>query len=353
MNNFGLKSITYNKEKLKFIPSYLLNFLEFERGLDDFTPEFPDKYYLYTGRGPSYSSFHIGHIMSLILILEFQKYLKNKIYFMISDDEKIFRDNIMTEKMELNVQKTIKQLNKIGFNDDNTYIHINSKGISEDNYKLIIKLTNTCTINELSKIFGTKKYIGEYFYVFYQLMPCFINPNKQCIVIAGIDQEPFFRLARDIAEKIKYPKPIILYTKNIPGLDGSIKMSTSNLLSNPIFIDDTLETIKYKIMSIKQVGAGTLNELFEFGSNLDKDIPFKIIDIFDTNRHNVDLIKKGYTSGVITDSLEHINLKLIMSEKGIQTRENKTMVTSYGIRIYLINLINGIVSFINIPNSIY
>lgn len=200
-NNFNLKSIEHKHfiNKLNFLPKNLINLLEYHRGLEEFNPDKKENYYLYTGRGPSNASFHIGHIPSLQIILEFQKFLQNKIYFMISDDEKIFRDNISIEEMQKNVDFTINQLYKIGFNKSNTNIQINSNNIDSDKYKIIIKIMNMCNINELENIFGKKSHIGEYFYVFYQLMPCFLY-KAQCI-----DQDPFFRLAKNIAHKLKHP----------------------------------------------------------------------------------------------------------------------------------------------------
>lgn len=343
VDNFGIKTLNNTDIlKLNFLPVNLLNLIESHRGLENFNQIEPHKYYLYTGRGPSQGSFHIGHLLGLELILEFQKFVKNKIYFMISDDEKIFRDKINLEQMNSNVQNTISQLNKLGFNDSNCDIRINSKGINESEYKNIIKLMTMTTINELNKIFGEKTHVGEYFYVFYQLMPCFLDKNKTAIIIAGIDQDPFFRLCRDIAPRIGFAKPIIIYTKNVIGLDGSPKMSTSNINSNPIFIDDTKEIIKQKILNIKYVGAGTLNELFDKGANLENDVPFKLIKIFDKNKDIVKLIEKAYTIGLETDSAEHEELKKYL-DKGLVTR-NKTMLTSFGIRQYLLNLICNIVS---------
>lgn len=335
-NNFNLQSIIPHKNKLSFLPENLLNLLEYHRGLEEFIPEKKEDYYIYSGRGPSNSSFHIGHLPSLQIILEFQKFLQTKIYFMISDDEKIFRDKIDMNIMKKNVDNTLSQLEKIGFNKTNTDIHINSDGIDSEKYKLLIKLMNTCTLNELENTFGKKSHIGEYFYVFYQLLPCFLY-NSQCIVIAGVDQEPFFRLGRHIASKLNHPKPIIIYTKNIPGLNGDEKMSTSKPETYPIFLSDNLNEIKKKIMKITQVGAGTLDELFQNGSDLEKDIPFKLIDIFDNNRHNVELIKKAYTIGI--NETEYELMKNFIDSKGFIKR-NKIMITTYGLRLYLINLID-------------
>lgn len=348
-NQFGLESFEdLDLDKLTFVPINLISTLEFHRGFKEFNVETPEKYYLYTGRGPSFGSFHIGHLLGLNLILEFQKFIKNKIYFMISDDEKMIRDKISTEEMFPNVENTIKQLNKIGFNKDNTIININSYGLDAEQYQLIIKLMSLTTLNQLEHIFGKKNNIGEYFYVFVQLMPCFIEESKQCIIIAGKDQDPFFRLARDLAKRLGRPSPIIIYTKNVPGLDGLDKMSTSIQSTNPIFISDDERTIRNKVSSIKQVGAGTLDELFVKGANLELDIPFRLIELFDKNKFNVELIKKYYQSaqkfnkdmdGGLMEMLE-----LLVGKKGYKIRDNFIVITTFGIRTYLSNLLVKIIT---------
>jgi tryptophanyl-tRNA synthetase len=291
------------------------------------------------------NSLHIGHLLGLEFILELQKFTNNKIYFMISDDEKIYRDKISEDEMKLNVDNTIKQLNKIGFNDSNTSININSHGLSAEQYKIVIKLMSLVTLNKLEHIFGKKDNVGEYFYVFVQLMPCFIENDKQCVIIAGKDQDPFFRLGRDIAKRLGLPAPIVIYTKNVPGLDGSEKMSTSVISSKPIFVSDSEQIIKQKVNSIKKVGAGSLDELFNFGSNLEIDIPFKIIELFDKNELNVNLLRKYYEKAqeiCIEKITENEDLKIISSlvgEKGYMIRGNLIVITTFGIRTYLTKLL--------------
>jgi tryptophanyl-tRNA synthetase len=278
---------------------------------------------------------------------------------MIADDEKILRDSIDTKQMELNVSNTIKQLNKIGFNNSNTKFHINSKDISPNEYQLMLKLMSLVTLDQLSNIFGKKNNIGEYFYVFYQLIPCFLSPESQCIVVCGIDQDPFFRLARFLAKKIGYKPPIILYTKNVPGLDSSEKMSTSNPSSCPIFLSDSNEIIKNKIFKIKKVGADTLDELFERGAKLESDTLIQLARLFEHNRFILKLMERGYSVGFYNNNnndnnqtnssdQEHLELiKLMISSKGFVTRNNKTMITTFGIREYLTNLIIEICSKYN------
>jgi tryptophanyl-tRNA synthetase len=344
-NQFGLESFDESDlNNLSWMPNNLIKTVEFHRGFKDFDFGNPSKYYLYTGRGPSVGSFHIGHLLGLEFILEFQAYVKNKIYFMISDDEKIFRDKITNDEMKSNVTNTIVQLNKIGFNSSNTNINVNSHGLSSEQYQLVIKLMSLTTLNKLEHIFGKKDNVGEYFYVFVQMMPCFIEKDKQCIIIAGKDQDPFFRLARDLAKRIGCPSPIIIYTKNVPGLDGSEKMSSSIVASNPIFMSDSEIIIKSKVSSIKKVGAGTLDELFNSGCNLELDIPFKLIELFDKNELNVKLIKKYYEKAQLVSDTDIELIKSLVSDKGFKIRGVMIVITTFGVRTYLTNLLVNLVN---------
>ncbi len=344
---FGLiKFSDSDKTKLDWVEPNLVELIEYHRGFESFDKAKLDTYYLYTGRGPSQGTLHIGHLLGLELIKSISTELGTKIFFMIADDEKILRDSIGVDQMKSNVTNTITQLNKFGFNDSNTTFHINSENIGPKEYGIMINLMNLVTLEQLTKIFGKKANIGEYFYVFYQMVPCFLSPNSQCIVVCGVDQDPFFRLARYLAKKIGYKPPIILYTKNVPGLDGSEKMSTSVPTSNPIFLSDTPEMIKNKIMSVKKVGAGTLDELFESGADLNSDTLIELARLFEPNREFLGLIETAYSVGFdnnqLLDKIE--TLKSFIIPKGIMTRNGKTMITTFGVRYYLTNLIVGICS---------
>lgn len=357
---FGLKKFNDgDKKKISWIDANLQDLIEYHRGFEDFNgfkdfngfedfvPESLDRYYLYTGRGPSQGTLHIGHLPGLELIKGLNSQFESKIFFMIADDEKILKNNIGLDVMKSNVSNTIEQLKSIGFNNLNTTFHVNSTDISPREYALMIKLMSLVTLEQLTKIFGKKDNIGEYFYVFYQMVPCFLSPDSQCIVVCGVDQDPFFRLARNLAKRLGYKPPIVLYTRNVPGLDGSEKMSTSSPETNPIFLSDTDEMIKNKIFGIRKVGAGTLDELFEKGADLNDDTMIELARLFEPNKQLLKLIERGYSSGFDnTDSDDVFNIDCISNiipEKGIKSRGNKTMITTYGIRCYLSELIIKII----------
>ncbi len=337
--DFGLLPLDSSlSEKLSFLNPTVRGLIEYQRGLSDFDPSKPENYMLYTGRGPSHGSFHIGHLPGITLIREFQKFLKSQIFFMISDDEKIFRDDIDQKQMSENVANTIQQLSSLGLTEKTTRYHINSHGISQEHYSILIRLMSMTSVHVLNNIFGEKTNVGEYFYPLYQILPCFLG--KQCIVIAGKDQDPFFRLARDLAHRLGHKPPILLYTRSVPGLDGSDKMSTSVPTSLPIFITDSPDVIKAKIAKVKKVGAGSLDELFEFGANLEQDTLYQLIQLFETNAEVLELLTKGYTTGLTVEETE--TATKLCGQKGVILRENKRMITTSGIRTYVTALLTRI-----------
>lgn len=342
--DFGLISLDNTHiSQLSFLPRNILKLIEFQRGLSDLDLSKSDNYMLYTGRGPSQGSFHIGHLPGIELIKELQKKLKSKIFFMISDDEKIFRDDINQKVMLENVKGTIMELNRLGLTEENTKFHINSKDLTPEYYAILIRLMSIVSINVLNNIFGEKSNVGEYFYPLYQILPCFLG--KQCIIVAGKDQDPFFRLARELARKLGHKPPIILYTRYVPGLDGSDKMSTSNIASLPIFLTDNLSNIKNKIYKVKKVGAGSLDELFQKGANIQEDTLYQLIDIFEKNTDIFDIITKGYTTGFLLDDIGIEKIRSICGDKSIIVKNNKAMLTTAGVRTYVVKMIYEVINF--------
>jgi len=45
-------------------------------------------------------------------------------------------------------------------------------------------------------------------------------PGRRCFVPQAIDQDPYFRLCRRVAEDLKWPKPACIHSKFLPALQG-------------------------------------------------------------------------------------------------------------------------------------
>lgn len=75
------------------------------------------------------------------------------------------------------------------------------------------------------------------------------------LVISPV-QDPYFRMTRDVAPRIGYPKPALLHSTFFPALQGAqTKMSASDANSS-IFLTDTPKQIKNKVPTLRF----TLNE---------------------------------------------------------------------------------------------
>jgi tryptophanyl-tRNA synthetase len=183
-NPFVETSLTVEQRKRfqDVIPEHLTDLIEFGLDLDQLDFNQSQKYYLYTGRGPSSGSFHIGHLSSYELTLALQKTLKEKIFFMLSDDETIFKGDISFTEVALNVSSTLDQLQSLGFNHNNTHFHLDSHGLSQKHYEIVTRLLRLVNTNQLEQLFGKKQNLGEYFYPLVQIFPCFLDKKNNVLL---------------------------------------------------------------------------------------------------------------------------------------------------------------------------
>jgi tryptophanyl-tRNA synthetase len=91
-------------------------------------------------------------------------------------------------------------------------------------------------------------------------------------------QDPYFRLTRDAAVKLKYPKPALIHSKFFPALQGpQTKMSASDPNSS-IYLSDTPQQIKNKIKRYAfSGGQETMEEHRRLGGNPDVDVAYQYL----------------------------------------------------------------------------
>lgn len=71
--------------------------------------------------------------------------------------------------------------------------------------------------------------------------------NAFCLIPCAIDQDPYFRMTRDIAPRLGWQKPALIHAKFFPALQGTkTKMSASNATAT-IYLTDTPDQIKSKV----------------------------------------------------------------------------------------------------------
>ncbi|MEM4772557.1 MAG: tryptophan--tRNA ligase [Nanoarchaeales archaeon] len=293
-----------------------------------------EKFFLYTGRAPSRSKMHIGHLIPFILTKWFQEKFNVNVYIQLPDEEKYWAkkaDNY--EEIYNYAIEDAKTIAALGFDPDRTFIFINSVYIKHL-YKPAIYIAKEISLNEAKKVFGFSDTasIGLPFYIALQIAPTFFEKNIP-LIPCGIDQDPYFRLQRDIAEKFNRKKAVTILSKFVWGLQGPYtKMSASNPKS-AIFVDDDFETVKQKIYKYAFSGGGaTLEEHRKFGGKPEIDVCFFWLSIFfEENDKKLKEIEEKYRNGEMsTGELKEYTINKIWSFlKEIQEKRNKINLDKY------------------------
>lgn len=229
---------------------------------------------MYTGRGPSGHT-HLGHLMPWL----FTKYLQDKfgieLYFQLTDDEKfMFNPNLSMEDTRKYAYENALDIIALGFDPEKTFIFLDTE-YSHNLYPIAIKVAKKITFSTAKAVFGfnNSTNIGSIWFTSMQAAPAFLpsvlkGRNIRCVIPCAIDQDPHFRVARDIAESIGYYKPALLHCKMLPSLAGSDKMSAS-LPNTSIFTVDKPKDIKKKIGNAFTGGCVSVEEQRVKGGNPD------------------------------------------------------------------------------------
>jgi tryptophanyl-tRNA synthetase len=232
------------------------------------------KFVLYTGRGPS-GPVHIGHLVPWIFTKHLQDAFDTRLYFQMTDDEKFVVDD------ELKLPETTKlgydnalDLIALGFKPKNTFIIYDVDDI-DLLYDIALEVSKRITYSTAKATFGFQEStnLGWVFWPAVQAVPCFIHKkltgeNVPALIPAAIDQDPYWRITRDIASKLGYFKPAQIHNRFLPGLGIGGKMSASEP-DTAIFTIDSPDTVKRKVWKAFTGGKGTVAEQRKEGANPD------------------------------------------------------------------------------------
>ena len=162
----------------------------------------------------------------------------------------------------------------LGFDPEKTEIFLDTEYI-KTLYKLAIKVAKRITYSTAKAVFGfnNETNIGSIFFTSIQSAPAFLESERHgkpvpCLIPCAIDQDAHFRVTRDVAEYLGYPKPALILCKLFPSLAGSDKMSASKPETS-IFTTDPPKVAKKKIMNAFTGGQATVEEQKEKGGNPD------------------------------------------------------------------------------------
>jgi tryptophanyl-tRNA synthetase len=274
-----------------------------------------DPFFLYTGRGPSSEAMHLGHLIPFL----FTKYLQDAfdvpLVIQMTDDEKFLWKDLQLEEANRLAHENAKDIIACGFDEDKTFIFSNMEYMSSTPafYRNILRIQKCVTCNQAKGIFGfnDSDNIGKMSFPAVQAAPSFSNTFPHifgeqsesdilCLIPCAIDQDPYFRMTRDVAPRLHYPKPALLHSTFFPALQGpKSKMSSSDPTSS-IFLTDTPEQIKTKINKYAfSGGRDTVEDHRKFGGNPEIDVSYQYLRFFMEDDKRLAEIEEGYRRGEI------------------------------------------------------
>lgn len=296
-----------------------------------------EEIFLYTGRAPG-GEMHIGHLIPFLFTKYLQELFDCNLYIQIPDDEKyLFKKDLTLEEIEDMIKKDLEHISSLNFNLDKTFIFRNSTYIS-NMYPLFLKTAKKITFSQARNTFGfeNSSNIGQISYPALQILPTFFQKGY-CLIPCAIDQNPYFLLQRDIAEKLGFNKNSTILSKFLTPLTGvEGKMSASDP-SKAILLSDNESQVKKKVNKYAFSGGGqTIEEHRKNGGNCDIDTSYQWLYAFlEEDDKKIEEIKKKYSSGEMLSGeikkilIEKINYLLENHRKNIELSKKNNYLKIY------------------------
>ncbi len=282
-------------------------------------------FFLYTGRGPS-GPMHIGHLIPFVFTKWLQEKFKVNVYIELTDDEKFLepKRRLTLEETRKWAYENILDIIAVGFDENRTFIFQDTEYI-KNMYPLALKIAKKINFSTVRAVFGFRNEtnIGLIFFPALEIVPTFFE-DKICLIPAAVDQDPFWRLQRDIAEALGKRKAAQIHSKFLPpliGLEG--KMSASRPETS-IYLTDDEKTVREKIYKYAFSGGQPTIELHrKLGGNPDIDVSFQWLKIlFEEDDNKLKKIEEDYRSGkLLTGELKDILIEKLV--KFLQEHQRK------------------------------
>jgi len=253
------------------------------------------------------------------------KWLQDKfnveMWFQFPDEEKfLYKNELSLEDTEKATLEDMKDVIALGFDSKKTNFLIDTKhaGVM---YKQACRVAKKITFSTIKASFGfnDSNNIGSIFYTSMQAVPAFLpsvlkNRKIPCLIPLGIDQDPHFRISRDVMPKLGYDKPAIMHNVFLPPLTGAKgKMSGSGAEQSAIWTTDSPKEVERKINKYAfSGGQSSIEEHRKKGGNPEVDVSFQYLRMFfEPDDKKLQAIYDDYKSGKLLTS----DLKKILIEK--------------------------------------
>jgi len=290
LHHFLRRNIFFSHRDLKWL------FHELDKG---------NKFYLYTGRGPS-GDVHLGHMISYSFTKWLQDVYGCEVWFQLTDDEKfLMKPDLTLEESNRLAYENALDVIACGFDSKKTFIFVDTD-FAGTLYPLAVKVAKKVNFSTIKAVFGfnNDQNVGAIFYTSMQAVPAILpsalaGRNIPCLIPHGIDQDAHFRVTRDVLPKLGFYKPAAIHCRFLPPLTGPGKMSTTgDARDATIFMNDDPKAIRKKVMRYAfSGGKDTVEEHRKHGGDVDVDMAFQWLTYFEPDDEKLVEIKRQYAAG--------------------------------------------------------
>lgn len=306
-----------------------------------------EKFYLYTGRGPSSDSMHMGHMIPFVFTAWLQRVFGCPLVIQLTDDEKFLFKQALT--LEATYQFTLdnaKDIIAVGFIPEKTFILVDTDFVGGEFYRNVVRISKCITYNQARSTFGFEgtDCIGKSHFVAVQAAPAFSSSfpsifggdsQVPCLIPCAIDQDPYFRLTRDVSAKLKCPKPALIHSVFFPALQGPGTKMSASIDASAIFMNDTPKRIKDKINRHAFSGGGDTLELHRaHGGDPDVDVPFQYLTFFLEDDARLEHLRQGYRAGEILTGEMKKECVAVLQDFVASFQRRRAAVTDEMLRFY-------------------
>ncbi|KAF2716217.1 Nucleotidylyl transferase [Polychaeton citri CBS 116435] len=322
---------------------------------------------LYTGRGPSAGSLHLGHMIPMLFTKELQEIFDVPLVIMLTEDEKYAYTRYKNDGKLLPgndigdflgyAYDNAKDIIALGFDKKKTFIYTDYEYLGGHYQQNASEFGSLISFNQVRGAFGfgdghnidlisygprqcaaafPTSYPTLFGYDDYRApnYPSHARrPSKELaalptLIPCAIDQEPYFRILRDNCERMsrKSPKTSLILSKFLTALQGpGGKMSASDA-NSAIYMSDTPNQIKNKInRHAFSGGRESLEEHRQFGGNPDVDVAYTYLSYFlDSDQELEDLATKYRSGELLTGEMKAKCISVLQDFVGaFQERRSK------------------------------
>lgn len=266
-----------------------------------------------TGDRPT-GQLHLGHYVgSLKTRVAMQEDVENKLFIMVADVQALTDNAKNPEKVAKNVLQVALDYLAVGLDPKKSTLFVQSQ--IPELAELTMYYANLVSVNRLKrnptvkaeieqKQFGEGVPTGFFIYPISQAAD--ITAFKANLVPVGEDQKPMLEQTQEIVhsfnttyrEVLVNPKAVLppKGMGRLPGIDGNGKMSKS--LGNGIYLADSADTLKKKVMSMYT----DPNHIHvEDPGNVEGNMVFTYLDVFGEDKAYIEELKNHYRQGGLGD----------------------------------------------------